>query len=108
MLFYIELFKTTESGIDLFCNDEGKLNNMECNRYFPEFRDIVCGPIIAIGHDEEGDSVSLTDEQVEEAVRMFTVNYPPARFSRTGNVILIDINPDWTPESVMRWYFLEE
>ena len=50
---YIELFETTESEIDLFCNEEGKLINLECNRFFPEIQDIICGPIIAIGHDDE-------------------------------------------------------
>ena len=105
---YIELFETTESGIDLFCNDEGKLIHLECNRFFPELQDIVCGPIIAIGHDDEDASVSLTDEQVQEAIRMFTVQYPPARFARTENGILIDPNWDWKPETTTQWYFLEE
>ena len=105
---YIELFETTESEIDLFCNEEGKLINMECNRFFPELQDIVCGPIIAIGHDDEGASVSLTDEQVKEAIRMFTVQYPPARFARVGNGILIDPNWDWKPDTTAQWYFLEE
>ena len=86
---YIELFETTESGIDLFCNEEGKLSNMEMNRFFPEFQDIVCGPILAIGHNEEGDSVSLTDEQVREAVEMFTRKYPPCLFGNTDDGICI-------------------
>ncbi len=80
---YIELFETTESGIDLFCNDEGKLANLEMNRFFPEFRDIICGPILAIGHDGEGASVSLTDDQVREAVEMFTRKYPPSLFGNS-------------------------
>ena len=105
---YIELFETTESEIDLFCNEEGKLINLECNRFFPELQDIVCGPIIAIGHDDEGASVSLTDEQVKEAIRMFTVQYPPSRFARVGNGILIDPNWDWKPDTTAQWYFLEE
>ena len=70
---YIELFEITESGIDLFCNEEGKLISLECNRFFPELQDIVCGPILAIGHDEEGAAISLTDEQVNEAIQMFMV-----------------------------------
>lgn len=87
---YIELFKTTESGIDLFCNEEGKLIDLEPNRYFPELGDIICGPIVAIGHDGEGASVSLTDEQVGEALAMFTETYPPAVFLRTtGGIFML-------------------
>ena len=96
---YIELFETTESEIDLFCNEEGKLISLECNRFFPELQDIVCGTIIAIGHDEEGAAVSLTEEQVQEA---------PARFARIGNGILIDPNWDWKPETSTQWNFPEE
>ena len=86
---YIELFETTASGIDLFCNDEGKLTNMEMNRYFPELQDIICGPILVIGHDEEGSSVSLTDEQIEEAVELFTYKYPPALFGASDSGFFI-------------------
>lgn len=96
---YIELFETTESEIDLFCNEEGKLIGLECNRFFPELQDIVCGPIIAIGHDEEGASISLTEEQVQEAIQMFTVKYPPSRFARIGNGIFIDPNYDGKPKT---------
>ena len=86
---YIELFLVTESGIDLFCNEEGKLVSLEPNRYFPELRDVICGTIIAIGHDEEGAAVSLTDEQTAEALYMFREIYPPAAFIRAGNGIIM-------------------
>ena len=105
---YIELFEMTESGIDLFCNEEGKLINLVPNRYFPELRDVICGTIIAIGHDEEGAAISLTDEQVNEAIQMFTVKYPPSRFARIGNGILIDPNFDWKPDTTAQWNFPEE
>ena len=104
---YIELFETTESGIDLFCNEEGKLFHLECNRFFPEIRDIVCGSIIAVGHDEEGASISLTDEQVQEAVTMFTEKYPPAKFAKIGNVMLIDTDYSRMSDRHARWYVLE-
>ena len=93
---YIELFETTESGIDLFCNEEGKLIGLEYNRFFPEL------------HDEEGASVSLTEEQVKEAIQMFTVQYPPARFEIIGNGILIDTGFDRKPETTAKWYYPEE
>ena len=86
---YIELFLVTESGIDLFCNEEGKIINLVPNRYFPELRDVICGTIIAIGHDEEGAAVSLTDAQTAEALHMFTEIYPPAAFIRAGGGIIM-------------------
>ncbi len=105
---YIELFKTTESGIDLFCNEEGKLINLECNRYFPDLQDIICGTIIAIGHDDEGASVSLTDEQVQEAIQMFTEKYPPSPFIRVGTGISIKTNWNGKSASIAIVRFLEE
>ena len=105
---YIELFKTTESEIDLFCNEEGKLINLECNRYFPELQDIVCGTIIAIGHDDEGASVSLTDEQVKEAIQMFTEKYPPSLFERVENGISIKTNWNWKSAFIAIGRFPEE
>ena len=102
------LLVSCASGNVRLTYEEGKLINLECNRFFPEIQDIICGPIIAIGHDDDGASVSLTDEQVQEAIRMFTMQYPPARFARIGNGILIDPNWDWKPDTTARWYFLEE
>ena len=86
---YIELFEVTESGIDLFCNEEGKLLSLEPNRYFSELADVICGTIIAIGHDGEGAAVSLTEEQVMEALNMFTEKYPPAAFIMLADGILV-------------------
>ena len=39
-----------EDGIVLCCNDEGKLNGMEPNRWLNDF-DIVCGPFFVVGDD---------------------------------------------------------
>ena len=86
---YIEFFMTTGSGIDLICNEEGKLVCLEPNRYFPELDDVICGNIIAITHDDEGASVSLSDDQVKEAMRMFTEDYPPVAFFRFGGRTII-------------------
>lgn len=85
----IELFESTESGIDYFCNEEGKLLSLPPNRYLPERGDIICGTILAIGADPEGASVSLTDEQVAEAVDRFTRVNPPMLFFRAGDAVFM-------------------
>lgn len=57
-------------GIVLCCNDEGKLNGMEPNRWLGD-EDIICGPFFLVGDDGSGDFVSLTDEQVELCMEEF-------------------------------------
>lgn len=58
------------NGIVLCCNEEGKLNGMEPNRWLDDF-DIVYGPFFLVGDDGCGEFVSLTDEQVEEYMERF-------------------------------------
>lgn len=65
---YIELFLTTETGLDFFCNDEGKLIGLPFNRFFSN--DFIAGNILVASHDDEGNTVSLTESQALEAVLM--------------------------------------
>lgn len=50
-------------GIILCCNDEGKLTGMQPNRWLGD-EDIICGPFFLVGENDEGEFVSLTDEQI--------------------------------------------
>jgi hypothetical protein len=57
-------------NIDLICNDEFLMNGMETNIVMPEREQVFCGPLIFCGYDPEtGDSVSLSDRQVEEVMK---------------------------------------
>lgn len=50
-------------------NEEGKINGMELNRRIGN--DIIAGPFFICGDSEEGEFVSLTDEQLNK----FTSEY---------------------------------
>ena len=57
-------------NIDLICNDEFLMNGMETNIVMPEREQVFCGPLVFCGYDPEtGDSVSLSDRQVEEVIK---------------------------------------
>ena len=57
-------------GIVLCCNEEGKLNGMEPNRWLGD-EDIICGPFFLVGDDGEGDFISLTDKQIAACMDVF-------------------------------------
>lgn len=58
-----------EDGVILCCNEEGKLNGMEPNRWLED--DIICGPFFLVGDDHEGGFCSLTDEQLDRYTQRF-------------------------------------
>ena len=51
--------------IDLVCNEEGKLDKLEGNFFIPEYEDCLVGTVFAVGYNDEGDFISITDEQVK-------------------------------------------
>lgn len=51
-----------------YCNDEGLLIGLEPNFYRPEWKDAIFGPVVFVGAGEEGDNVSLTDEQAKKII----------------------------------------
>ncbi|MSU03163.1 DUF3846 domain-containing protein [Tissierella pigra] len=53
----------------LVCNEEGKLNGMELNRRVGN--DIIAGPFFIVGDSQDGEFVSLTDEQIEKYTEEF-------------------------------------
>lgn len=68
---YIEMV-TLEDGIDLVCNEEGKLDGLPVNRRIPEIRDTVRGDFFISRHDDEGETVDLTDEDVKKYTKRFS------------------------------------
>ena len=54
----------------IICNEEGKINGMGPNREVG--RDIIFGPFLIVGDDyEQGETISLTDEQVSKYKEIF-------------------------------------
>ena len=58
------------TGIDCFCNEEGKLQGLPVN--FPATRlvepyGMLVGDVVFVASDDEGESRWLTDEQVQKA-----------------------------------------
>ena len=59
-----------ENGIILYCNDEGKINNLTPSVIVVnsegETVEMICGNVLLVGYDfEEDHSISLTDEQIK-------------------------------------------
>ena len=61
-----------ETGVTLFANDEGLLARMSPNVTYSiaGHNELIVGPVVFVGTDGEGETVGLTDVQVE-VVRTF-------------------------------------
>lgn len=60
-------------GTSIVINEEGKLENLPPNIYWGD-SDVICGDFLIVGIDEEGDSISLTDEQIKQAAKFVEEN----------------------------------
>lgn len=54
-------------NVDLYVNEEGKLNKLPGNFLLPEYEDCACGTVYMVGFDPEtGENVSITDNQIKK------------------------------------------
>jgi len=64
---------TIRSDVDVWCNDEGKLNGMEPNVAVTtdsgELLDVIHGPIIVCSYDAEGESISLPENKIDDLLK---------------------------------------
>ena len=71
---YIESCFSWEDNAWMVGNDEAKLIGMEPNVFVVDNRcniiDIIAGPILILGADDEGETISLTDRQCEYYSRL--------------------------------------
>jgi hypothetical protein len=71
---YIEAIRITDS-IVIWVNEEGKLNGLPANFFLTDETgirlDLVVGNALITGSNGEGDTVSLTHEEVEEVKERF-------------------------------------
>lgn len=66
--------KFAEEGIDVIINEEGKLIGLEpqiavCNKGSFELLDLVVGNVLFASHDEEGNTIGLTETQINTIKR---------------------------------------
>lgn len=65
LVSFIEKFY--EKGIDLWINEEGKLNDLDISiviRNDNEFVDVLCGNIVFARSNEEGETIPLNEEDI--------------------------------------------
>jgi hypothetical protein len=71
---YIEAIRVNDS-ITIWINEEGKLIELPPNFYLTnqdgQAYDIVVGDVLIAGTDHEGETVSLTDEEIKEIQERF-------------------------------------
>lgn len=72
---YIEAVYPFEDPVAIIANEEGKLNGLPLNRALKDddgkVYDIIAGTFVLAGCGEDGDFVSLTDEQLNRYEKRF-------------------------------------
>ena len=61
--------------VDVVVNEEGKLNGSPANRFLyvdGRLADIIFGNIVIVDSDEEGKTISLSQEKIERYTRIFS------------------------------------
>lgn len=89
---YVEL----EHNVDLICNDEGKLLNLELNRLVGN--DVIAGTFFIAGQ-HNGDTISLSKKQIKKYRKIFRldedeytfINYLKAKKVKPEQLIRFEI-----------------
>jgi hypothetical protein len=68
---YIE-FVTLSRTASLVCNEEGKLLGLPINVSLYEIDDIICGNFFICSVDNEGETISLSDADIEKYTKRFS------------------------------------
>lgn len=67
---YIEVIPfPKDEKIHFVANEEAKIYGFAPNLCLPHYRDVLCGTIVAVSVDEDGDFQSLTDRQIKKVNR---------------------------------------
>lgn len=61
-------FVELEHNIDLICNEEGKIYNLEMNRVITN--DVICGTFFIAGQ-HQGETISLSKQQITKYKKIF-------------------------------------
>lgn len=62
-------FVYLEDNVSILCNEEGKLIGLAPNRRLGE--DILCGVFYVVAENEDGELISLTEEQLDHYSKLF-------------------------------------
>ena len=62
-------FVYLEDNVSILCNEEGKLIGLAPNRRLGE--DILCGVFYVVAENEDGELISLTEEQLDRYSKLF-------------------------------------
>ena len=71
---YIETFEIG-ARMSLVCNEEGKLRKLQPN--FKCANDVIVGTVILTTHNDEGDFIDLSDNQIEFLFNCLKLNSVP-------------------------------
>ena len=72
-LFDIATRKIGEHYYDIYCDDEGLLKDKPMvSAMSPDNQPMLVGNLFIVKHNDEGDAVSLTDEEIKEIQRNLT------------------------------------
>ena len=85
-------------GETLICNDEGKLIGLDGNRRIGD--DIVAGTFFIAGDNEDGELVSLNDEQIYRYTQMFKESeiYSAENVQKTFKCEVLGFDPENPPQ----------
>lgn len=54
-------------GVDIYVNEEGKLDGLLGNFWLPEYEDCVVGTCFMVGYNpRNGENISITEKQIEQ------------------------------------------
>ena len=67
---HIQAIYPYDDPVALVCNEEGKLNDLQLNRYIPEARDIIAGTFFVCGLGEE-EFTDLPDDMADKYEALF-------------------------------------
>lgn len=90
-------FINLEDDIDIICNEEGKLKNLEFNRILGN--DIIAGTFIIAGvNQKKGATISIPENKIKKYLDMFKldkhmkkVDYMKSEFIESGNLAYMKI-----------------
>lgn len=75
-----------DRDVVIICNEEGKINGSEPNRYIGH--DVLFGTFIIVGDNDTGEDRSLTDEQIKKYKERFNENSIDKTKEVISNILL--------------------